>query len=294
MTTSSRSLTLRHLFFLLFLIPLTVSAQEIKLMSWNVYMIPKPIRFSKQGTRTTLIKLQLSKLDHDVIILQEAFSWVFRHRVGKALESTYPHQSLLKRGGFRALNSGVFVLSRYPFKVLEKLNYDECSEMDCYAGKGVILIELQHPSGKKLQIATSHIQAEHTPEAKAARNSQFILISELLARHRTEGIPQVLAGDLNINAFKLEESSEFNMALRTLKMSNGPLTGDYKYTASYKVDCYQNDNGNSKSWLDHVLISENGSGARVENRNALPFFGTIKGKVCPLSDHFGIEALIKF
>lgn len=256
-------------------------------------MIPKPIIFTKQGTRTTMMTKVLAKTGHDVIILEEAFSSVFRTRIKKALKKTHPYQKTLSRGGLKFLNSGVFIASRYPYRVLETLHYDECAVADCLAGKGVILIELDHPSGKKLQIAASHIQAQVSPKAKAVRKAQFEDITSILRKHRVSGIAQIVTGDLNVNALDTDADSEFNQALEILKMENGPLSGDIGQTGGYKVGCYKVSPDKHRSWLDHVLIDSNESGATVLERRVLPFMSKFKNKECPLSDHYGLEAVIK-
>ena len=50
-------------------------ADELRLMAWNVYMLPPPIKFSKQKERTRLQIAALSSVvaDNDILILTEAF-----------------------------------------------------------------------------------------------------------------------------------------------------------------------------------------------------------------------------
>ncbi|HXH74858.1 MAG TPA: sphingomyelin phosphodiesterase [Bacteriovoracaceae bacterium] len=284
---------MRLLFLLLLLLPMTALAQEIKLLSWNVYMIPKPILFTKQGIRTSLIIKELLKTDHDVVVLQEAFSPVFRMRAYSKLKHKYPYRQLLKRGaGVKFLNSGIFILSRYPYKLLSTYNYLRCSGIDCFAAKGALLFEVQHPSGKRLQIVTSHLQAETTIAAQTARAHQFQNIKDMLDKHREVGVPQIMAGDVNVEG-RDGNGAEYLNLLNTLQMTSGPLSGDLDHTADYPVDCYKIISTYKKTLLDHILISENGSDAQVTHRKVLPFLVKFKYKVCPLSDHYGLEAIIK-
>jgi endonuclease/exonuclease/phosphatase family metal-dependent hydrolase len=283
--------------FILFLIilPMTAMSSELKLLTWNVYMIPKPIQCTKQGTRTKLIAKELSKIDHDLILMQEAFSLPFRRKISKALSKSHPYQDTLGRGGrgVKFLNSGLFILSRYPYKILGTAHFNLCTTYDCLAAKGVILVEIKHPSGKSIQVATSHLQSEGSVQAREARAYQFQVIKQLFNTHREEGVAQILAGDLNVNGRRTGEGSEYLEALRVLEMTSGELEGQLQYSANFRIPCYKVSSTNGMSWLDHVLIAENGSTTSVTSRKILPINGIMKGIECPLSDHHGVEAVIK-
>lgn len=103
---------MKKLFILImFIFPLILCAEEIKVLTWNVFMIPQPLNFTRQKDRSTIIAEQLSNTDYDVIFFQEAFSKGARKRFKKCLAEIFPHQ-LEPKGGrkvYHVLGSGLFV-----------------------------------------------------------------------------------------------------------------------------------------------------------------------------------------
>lgn len=120
------------------LAPTFCLAQEISLLTWNVFMLPKPIKFSRQNERTRVIASQLSHSTHDVIVLQEAFFKKFEYHVEDTLRHTHPYVYKLGKGGTRwhAFDSGVMVLSKHPMRIVDELHFNRCSGFDCFAAKG--------------------------------------------------------------------------------------------------------------------------------------------------------------
>ena len=229
---------MKLLILFIFLIPFTAISEEIKVLTWNVFMIPKPINFTKQNLRTKLIAEKLEKAPHDIIFLQEAFRMRFQKEISLKLKGTHPFQTNLKKGKnlFHVLNSGLFIASKYPFKILGKKYYQSCVHSDCFASKGVILIELTLPSGKSVQVATTHMQAWGDEEAIKTRREQIYTINDLLEEKFTPGIPQILLGDLNIDG-KIQD--EYKKSLEILKMDSTPLSGEIQSTNGFKIECYK-------------------------------------------------------
>lgn len=254
-------------------------------------MLPRPVNFTKQAARATVMVQQLQNAPYDVILFQEAFLHSFRKKMGQALKAEFPHQAFLNKSIrlFHFLNSGLFVASRYPFKILDHYYFTRCRHSDCYASKGVLLIEVSLPGGKQIQLAMTHTQAWDDNLAREIRLSQFQEIRELLNRHAVHGIPQVLAGDFNIEA----SSDDFKSMLRILEMENTPLSGELAHTSGFAIDCYKKPGGNHPQWIDHILLHPRDSAAVLINKRIKPFNGMLQGRDCALSDHHGIEAVIK-
>ena len=278
--------------FIFFMMPTMLFAQDLKIVSWNVYMLPKPIKFSLQPDRTKLIGDIFEKSDYDFIFFQEAFSSKFRSTVGKRIKNKYPHQYVLPRSRriTHVMNSGVYVASKKPFEILGHYYYTKCASADCFAAKGVLLIEQKTESGKKVQFAITHMQAGKNENKVNIRRSQIKEIKALLDKHARPGVPQFLVGDLNIDAHLPIEYPE---SIKTLEMSNTPLVGTMNSTNGFKVSCYNvPGEENAGEWLDHVWLRENRSEAHVTTKKVIPYYGKINGKDCPLSDHYAVEALI--
>lgn len=269
------------------LFPVIALSSDVKLLSWNVYMLPKPIKSSFQKERDKAIPEILKGSDYDIMFFQEAFTGGFRKQMIKELSAEYPHHYYLKRAGnlFTVFGSGVFVMSRYPFKILDQIRYKKCSGADCYATKGTFIAEVTFPSGKTVQFAPTHLNSQR--ENGVIRATQLLEIKELFKRHAKPGVAQVLLGDLNIDG----GAPEFFEALETLQMSPTALTGPIKTTSARVNDCFKTPK--TAHWLDHVWVSREHFGLQ-STLQVVPTESEIKGKLCPLSDHHAVEAHLSF
>ena len=282
--------------FLLFLLPTLAGADELKLMTWNVYMLPKPIKNSHQKTRTHAIAENLLNSDYDVIFLQEAFSGYFRRTLKEKLRAKYPyyHKTKKKFGIYPFMGPGLVAFSRYPMKKVDHVYYKDCTGPDCYASKAVQLVEITLPSGKTLQVANTHLQAGQSQEKQDIRKSQLNQIREFLLENKKSGTPQLLVGDLNIDAMKGEE---FAVSLNTLAMKVGFDEAEIEpdkpirerlanfFTAGFLANCLKEDEDHNPKLLDHVLYIDYDKRLTFKHDEvANPEF-ILKGKSCPLSDH---------
>ncbi len=266
-------------------------AEEVKIFSWNVFMLPKPIKFSHQQERTDLIIKLINASDDEIIILQEAFSGDFRSKLSERTIKKFPYQYYLDRKtfSFDVYGSGVYYLSRYPLKVLDDVYYNDCTKADCFASKGTSVVEFTLPSGKKIQIAGTHLQAGQKELSRDIRMKQLGQVKLALSSFEKAGVPQFLIGDLNIDAI---HSPDYNKALGFMNMVSGPLEGDLTYTNGYPITCYEKPGDDTKEWIDHIFMKSNGSLSQTLHRKVRPYLGNIKGTECPLSDHWGVEAVL--
>ena len=265
-------------------------ASDVKILSWNVFMLPKPLKSSRQKERMVVIKDTLLAQDHDVLVLQESFSDLFRGTLYHGLLKKYPHQMVLGKSTSikKRMNSGVFILSKFPFKRLGYRYYTYCGKSDCFASKGVMLIEMALPGGKVVQIAGTHMQAGSSDSMKEVRVYQSEQIKELLNEFARPGIPQILVGDLNMDAL-LE--GEFNDALQRLDLRNDSLSeGSLRSSKSTQTSCFGKSNSTEASWLDHILVRDNESGLVQQDKRIFRLTGLVNGQYCDLSDHLPVSA----
>lgn len=265
-------------------------AGELKILTWNVFMLPKPIKFSLQDERADLMVKEFEKGKYDVIVLQEAFDWKFQARLRRNLSKVYPHQDYLSRKvfSFTVYGSGVYYLSKYPFKKLGHIHYTKCATADCLASKGSSVIELLLPYNKKIHIASTHMQSGGSEKSVNVRLDQLGQLKGLFARTSQQNIPLIFLGDFNINALK---GSEYPRALALLGMTSTPLEGDLGYTNGFPTLCYKKPGSDEKEWIDHIFVK---GPAAIKGKQVVPFFGDIKGKKCALSDHWGVEGVLTF
>lgn len=265
---------------------LPAQATELKVLSWNAFMLPKPIKNSNQGVRTRAIAEQLKGEDFDFIFLQEAFMSSFRRHVGGVLRSEYPHQYYLGNPKiiYPVFGSGVFLLGKHPFKVVDKVYFKKCASADCFAAKGAVLVESTLPEGKTVQFIVTHLQAK---ESKGAlRTAQLNQVKDMLARNKRRGITQFLIGDLNIDSTE----PEFETGQETMGMKATDLTGPIDHTNV--IECYRKPSS-EKEWIDHMWVSQDAP-LRDSTLRVREYDYTHKGKTCPSSDHYAIEGHFLF
>ena len=282
------------LIYLLMLLPLTSFAQELKVMTWNTFLLPPPWNMTKQAERTELMSEVLPELGHDVMFFQETFFDKKRNDLIKALKKTHPHIAIPKKGKKlkHIQDSGLFVASKHPMEVLDQVIFKNCAKSDCLSSKSAIMVEITMPNGKKAQMINTHLQAWDEPKTQKIRTQQLEQIKEMMAKHAKPGVPQILIGDLNIDASK--DTAEYKDALAQMDMTNEPLTGELKGSNGFPTEgCFKKPGDNKEEWLDHLWLKANGSEAKVTNRKVFPLKGEFNNCECPLSDHYPVEATIK-
>lgn len=274
------------LLILSFLVPVITLGADVKVLSWNVYMLPHPIKKSFQGIRNKAIPEFLKDSDYDIMFFQEAFTGGFRKSMIQTLSNKYPHHYYQKRNEvFSVFGSGVFVMSKYPFSIIDKINYKACSGFDCYAEKGTFIVEVQLPSGKMIHFAPTHLNAQR--DNAQVRALQIAQIKELFEKTAKPGVPQVLLGDLNI----VGGNEEFHQSLEKLSMIAAPIIGEHQTTSARTNDCYKTPD--KPQWLDHLWVSAN-SFSLTTKIEVVPTDFQINGKTCPLSDHHAIASHLAF
>lgn len=277
------------LLFALLSLSFNSQAESLKILTWNIFLLPKPIKFSYQAERTKLISELLNNSDYDIIFLQEAFPGSFHDHLFGVTKKKYPHQYYLKRPfiSHTVFGSGVYVMSRFPIKSKKKAIYDSCRGADCFAAKGVLLATFELPGGKEIQIGNTHLQAGRDAKGSKIRLKQIEQIRKLFNESAKPGVTQILLGDINIDA----KHEDFLKALSLLNMESSALSGDLDHTNGFPISCYNKPGDNVKEWIDHILVSKN-SDIKLTNKKVIVYKAVLEGRECPLSDHYALEATL--
>lgn len=181
------------------MISTAVFGRTVKIMTWNIFMIPPVIYKSCQCERATLISEFVKEKDADVIIFQEAFQKKPRNMIWEAIKSVYPYESGVTKGGFLKTHSGVWIVSKFPIERKQSITYKDKKGSDKFAKKGATLVEL-NIDGKKIQVIGTHVQSDE--KYQDIRNLQFKQLIEQLANvYFDPAIPQFIGGDLNTNLY---------------------------------------------------------------------------------------------
>ena len=284
----------RNLYCLLLclIIPFNLAAQEVKLLTWNTFLIPPPWNITKQKIRTQIMLKQLPKLEHEIIFFQEAFYDGPRKKIIRAMKNTHPYSAVPKKGKkiYQIQDSGLFAVSKYPMVLKDVVIFQNCAKVDCLSSKSAMLVEVTFPSQRKVQFINTHLQAWNETKIYAIRRKQLTDIKNMMNRHYHPEIPQILVGDLNSDG---NLAWEYNESLMYLNMNSGNLMGELGSTNGYSTEgCFKKPGEDGPGeWLDHFWINATAS-ASIHSRKVLPIEGNLKGKWCPLSDHYALEAVL--
>ncbi|MFN8397877.1 MAG: sphingomyelin phosphodiesterase [Bacteroidia bacterium] len=273
-------------------LPQTAAPQPgpaLKVLSWNIYMLPKAVKNSGKAQRAALIAELLGQSEYQILVFQEAFMADARRIIQEALAPHYPYAygPANNRPGLR-INSGIWVLSRIPLKVLDEVTYSKCKGIaDCMARKGVMLLEGEF-GGTTFQIAGTHLQSIGP---QAVRKSQYTEIRSLLDKHRRNNVPQIICGDMNTDQ---ADTNCYHDMLQTLDAEDGPL--DINISCNDK-GCFLNDfhpgGVYQYSIIDYALYRGNGHKARGIRRYMPEFKRRWHRDNQDLSDHFPVAVEVR-
>jgi endonuclease/exonuclease/phosphatase family metal-dependent hydrolase len=264
--------------------------EKLKILSWNIYMLPKFIKNSGKIKRAEKIGEMLDSLKYDVIVFQEAFHKGARKRIRKILSTTYPYQAGPANKKFLSLktNSGLWIFSKHPIISSKSILYKSRSGIDAFSRKGAIMVEL-NVNGYKIQVAGTHLQNSGGNWIKRSQCVEFY--NELIKPFRKQGIPQVICGDFNINRDSIEN---YKFMLQTLNAEDGELKGELKHSYDRKNNDLHVEEGNKQDLIDYILIRNNGGMINCLGRQIKPIRKRWHKNFKDLSDHYPLEAEIYF
>lgn len=281
---------MKYLFLALFFIfSATLNAKETKLriLSWNIKMLPRQYNIAIKHhplKRIKLISEQILSDSIDIVCFQELFDTKANKRMKAELSKQFPYvvgPANEARSIFR-LSSGVIFFSRYPIRKLETVEFSDCQEEDCVARKGALLVEAD-VDGKKIQLLGTHMNAAGGEEVKI---KQLVQIKKLIEKHSKSGIPQLICGDFNI---KKTNRKLYQMMLDFFKANDGPISGEIQHTYDPKNnDMLTKEKGDARL-IDFIFFRSNENKESRESRREIKRYrkGWSKNNK-DLSDHFAL------
>jgi len=293
----------KHLFFIvmaLFTLPTfasspsmikdrPISDKELKILSWNIYMLPYISLFNNNGERAKVMAHTLQSSDYQVIVFQEAFSSKCRNILAKRLAKEYPYQygPVNKNSSLFRTNSGLWVVSKIPLKKLEEIQFKISKGFDMVARKGAVIFQGEY-EGASFQLITTHLQADNSSEVRAKQCNE--IRNHLLNKYCTPEIPQLICGDFNID---MDDRSNYQQMLQTLDAQNGELSGTVKVTYDEINNNLAKTPNGKKRVIDYVLV-RNGNLIHNIERKVQTFFSQVSGRTSNLSDHYAMEFNVNF
>jgi endonuclease/exonuclease/phosphatase family metal-dependent hydrolase len=272
---------------------------NIKILTWNIYMLPRLYIHTGQLKRAAQIAEVLKTQDADIIVFEEAFDKKSRAIIREGLKALYPYESGDPRKNVAWKTSGgVWILSKVPVEVVKQIFFKNAQGADKLACKGAILLKGQK-DGFCFQLVGTHLQSDPNSgkNVQAIRAIQYNQIrKELLEPYAEENVPQFVAGDFNtIQA----DSNNYGQMVGSLNMTQCPLEGE---------KCYSYDYGNNDlivtlenqpqltrpQLIDYVFYSKPGHPTLQGNMHIVTFRKKWDDAHCDLSDHFAVAAEFHF
>lgn len=273
--------------------PAVASGGSLKLLTWNLHLLPAVAITKNQKARARGIAKVLRDSQYDLIVFQEAFHNRARSIIWNELSVNYPYQYGPRKGGFMKYSSGVWIISKLELQKRQHLGFSKCSggTADCRARKGALLVQVEK-DGIKFQIIGTHLQSKEGGKYQDVRISQLEeLQSFLIAKNKEESVPFIVSGDLNI---AMSMTTDYQHMLTILDVENGELSGDYQFTANRTTnDMYPSHEAKGKV-IDYILLNSMGLKIEKVNRAVKIFRTSWRKKNRDLSDHYAVEAEIVY
>ncbi len=260
----------------------------LKIVTWNIQMLPtfpavEPLQ-KGQAMRAPWIVEFLNAQDYDVVVMQEVIDKKMTELLKAGLKEKYPYQvSVEAKRGLAGCSGGILFVGKIPLKYVAHNVYKNISGVDAMAEKGCVLVEAEH-NGVRFQIAGTHLQAGDDE----AREKEIPEIAELLAPHQTQGVPQILLGDMNLSP----DEAVYTKLLETTEMTSFPLD-DPEPTTTSPNNSWRKP-GKRGRHIDHVLLNPRGTGTTIARQTVQRARREHEGKMIDLADHYGVVAEILF
>lgn len=269
--------------------PLPAKQRELKILTWNIYMLPFCSQLHQNCKRAGAIAQKIAGYNNDIIVFEEAFDYQARKILRSQLKQEYPFMygpANDSKFSFKT-NSGIWILSKIPLRQLEQIEFKNRFGIDAFARKGAVLFEGEW-QGQSFQLLGTHLQANSPDSVRSGQCRE--IADKLLKKFARPEIPQIVCGDFNI---EFEDQVSYKNMLTLLDAENGILQGEVQ--SSYdEIDnkLAQKENGR-KSLIDYILV-RNAKAIRNIVRQVFVLKESKEDIFSDLSDHYGIEAFVHF
>ena len=266
-----------------------VNKHKLKILTWNIYMLPFCSKIHKNCKRAMAIAQEIPDYAYDIIVFEEAFDHKARKILRNQLKDYYPfmYGPANKSSFSLRTNSGIWILSKIPLQQLEQIEFKNRFGIDALARKGAVLFEGEW-QGQSFQLLGTHLQND-SPDS--VRYGQCHEIAEkLLKKYTKSDTPQIVCGDFNIEFAK---NVNYGKMLKILDAENGSLKGDLQTSFDEVNNKLAQKESGEKQLIDYVLV-RNSEAIKDIERQVFLLKGCIREIDSDLSDHYGIEATVNF
>jgi|SRR6185312_3759930 len=277
---------------------LTENGNSLKILSWNIFMLPRFIMRTGQSKRACEIVNVLKHEDADMIVFQEAFDSTAREIIRKGLASYFPYESGdPPKNVMWKTNSGIWIISKIPFMVVKNMYFLNGRGPDWFACKGAMLIQSEK-NGFAFQLVGTHLQSEFggKPSQKIRALQCEQIRRELLEPYAESGVPQLLAGDFNTMH---HESEKYEQILNILRARQFPLHGEHTFSYDHTANDLIKGEKEKPQLIDYILYTCNDHHKNEHHKFDTRMFINVfrkqwHEKFHDLSDHFAIAGVFQF
>ena len=261
------------------LLTLNTGLLEIAMGPLHIDLVPK-LRARAEALPSSIVAF-----DPDVVCLQEVYrkedSDMLKERM-KMYPYTYhsPNENVLR-------NTGLCIMSKYPFQVLEELDF-KASGVEKIVPKGAVKIQLTDGPYKDVVIVNVHFpyggfgsDSQTRWSTIKKRNNNL----EYMDRHVSSATEKVIvAGDFNFGEDIAQENYEKMLSFGYESISNGSITWDVDNPLNMMFPLSISQS------IDHIFLSDAFMEA-LQSQSCIRVLDTpvetSKGPLF-LSDHFGL------
>ncbi|HWA35670.1 MAG TPA: endonuclease/exonuclease/phosphatase family protein [Cyclobacteriaceae bacterium] len=275
----------------------------LKILSWNIQMLPNVTEGNSRAKRAKAIVGQLNARDYDVLIFQELFHRRARKIVSKGLTQRYPYHTpvLNKKAIAFKTNGGVMIFSRHKILGYQQIRFKSRTGFDRMSRKGALLADISF-NGKEIQVAGTHLQAFGAQEIMYSQYDQ--ISSELLFPNHKSGVPQFIGGDFNtlkslppklpdnVSQTFVDRLARYHVMLQTLQATDGDLAGEQQFTMDRPYNDLCVTRKEYRLLLDYILLRSDRPQPYLIERKVRIIRQRWSPQHQDLSDHFAVEALV--
>jgi len=263
--------------------------RELKILSWNIYMLPHCNLFNGNRKRARIIAEKLFTSDYNIIVFEEAFDYRARKIIKEKLQEKYPYIYGPANYSFFSFktSSGIWILSTIPLAKIKEIEYKKSKGFDALARKGAVMYEGSW-NGNEFQLVGTHLQADNPDEIRREQCKQIAFT--LLQQYAKPNVTQIVCGDFNIEK---DDTLNYNYMLHVLNAENGTMEGNLNVSYDELDNLLARKTNGKKQLIDYILV-RNSSFVNFIQRKIKIFRAYLGNKYIELSDHYAVEATVSF
>jgi hypothetical protein len=119
------------------------SVRELRILSWNIYMLPQAITLTDNAKRARCIGEFLRNGEFDFILFQEAFTAKNRSKIYKEIMDIYPYTygpANNNQLNIR-LKQWFMGVSKIPLRWIDAIEFRNSAGFDAFARKGALMMK---------------------------------------------------------------------------------------------------------------------------------------------------------